>query len=59
MTYNSEQGRLDGAVCDFTNTEKMDFINKAHNDFGVLNIEMEMLCIAAFCIRVDIKCEYL
>lgn len=34
------QGRLDGAFCEFTETEKMEYLEKLR-DFGVVNIEME------------------
>lgn len=34
------QGRLDGAFCDFTEQDKMEYLEKLR-DFGVVNIEME------------------
>lgn len=34
------QGRLDGAFCEFTESDKMDYLEKLR-DFGVVNIEME------------------
>lgn len=34
------QGRLDGAFCEFSETEKMEYLEKLR-DFGVVNIEME------------------
>lgn len=40
------QGRLDGAFCDFTENEKMDYLTKVHKS-GVVNIEMESLAFAA------------
>lgn len=50
----SEQGRLDGAICDYTEKEKMAFLQKAY-DLGVRNLEMESLGFAAFCQRLQIK----
>lgn len=34
------QGRLDGAFCEFTETDKMEYLDKLR-EFGVVNIEME------------------
>lgn len=34
------QGRLDGAFCDYTEADKMEYLKRLHN-FGVVNIEME------------------
>ena len=34
------QGRLDGAFCEFTEQDKMEYLEKLR-DFGVVNIEME------------------
>lgn len=34
------QGRLDGAFCEFTEQDKMDYLEKLR-EFGVVNIEME------------------
>jgi uridine phosphorylase len=36
------QGRLDGAICEYTLEEKMEFLQAAH-EAGVKNIEMESL----------------
>jgi len=49
------QGRLDGAICEYTLEDKMDFIRKAHAA-GVKNIEMESDAIVAFCTKLHIKC---
>ncbi|VDL20019.1 unnamed protein product [Hymenolepis diminuta] len=46
--FYEEQGRLDGAICDYTEKEKMAFLQKAY-DLGVRNLEMESLGFAAFC----------
>lgn len=40
------QGRLDGAFCEFTENEKMDYLSTLHKG-GVVNIEMESLSFAA------------
>ncbi|XP_012251633.2 uridine phosphorylase 1 isoform X2 [Athalia rosae] len=48
------QGRLDGAFCDFTENEKMDYLNKVHKA-GVVNIEMESLSFAALTHHAGIK----
>merc|ERR1712150_221886 len=52
--FYEEQGRLDGAVCDFAEKEKQQFLREAYSK-GVRNIEMESLCFAAFCHRLQIK----
>lgn len=36
------QGRLDGAFCEFTENDKMEYLEKLR-EFGVVNIEMEGL----------------
>ena len=41
------QGRLDGAICDYTEEDKLAFLKTAY-DKGVRNIEMESLTFAAF-----------
>lgn len=40
------QGRLDGAFCEFTETDKIDYLTKLQKA-GVANIEMESVCFAA------------
>lgn len=40
------QGRLDGAFCEFTEAEKMEYLTKLQKA-GVVNIEMESICFAA------------
>ncbi|XP_059621981.1 uridine phosphorylase 1 isoform X1 [Phlebotomus argentipes] len=53
------QGRLDGAFCDFSENEKMEYLEKLR-DFGVINIEMECTTFAALThyagIRAAIVC---
>ena len=48
------QGRLDGAFCDFTENEKMDYLNKIHKH-GVVNIEMESIAFGALTHHAGIK----
>ena len=52
--YLPEQGRLDGAICEYTEAEKMAFLKKAY-DLGVRNLEMESLGFAAFCRHLKIR----
>ncbi|CDS39798.1 uridine phosphorylase 1 [Echinococcus multilocularis] len=52
--FYEEQGRLDGAICEYTEEEKMVFLKKAY-DCGVRNFEMESLGFAAFCQHLKIK----
>ncbi|VDM33269.1 unnamed protein product [Hydatigera taeniaeformis] len=52
--FYEEQGRLDGAICEYTEEEKMAFLKKAY-DSGVRNLEMESLGFAAFCQHLKIK----
>ena len=47
------QARLDGAYCDYTEKDKMAFLQKVYSA-GVCNIEMESLCFAAYCHRAGI-----
>ena len=55
MLYGiSGQGRLDGAFCDFTEKEKMDYLKRIHKE-GVKNIEMESLSFAALTHHAGIK----
>ncbi|XP_064099839.1 uridine phosphorylase 1-like isoform X1 [Macrobrachium nipponense] len=48
------QGRLDGAFCDYTEKDKLEFLNKIHKE-NVVNMEMESLCFAALCHQAGIK----
>lgn len=50
----SGQGRLDGAFCDFSEQDKMDYLEKL-KDFGVVNIEMEATIFAALTLHAGIK----
>jgi len=48
------QGRLDGAFCEYTPADKMEFLRDAYSR-GVRNIEMESVCFAAFCRRANVR----
>lgn len=48
------QGRMDGAFCEFTENEKIEYLNKLHKA-GVINIEMESLAFAALTHHAGIK----
>ena len=48
------QGRLDGAICEYNNDDKMAFLKQAH-DAGVRNIEMESLQFGAFTHKLGIR----
>lgn len=50
----SGQGRLDGAFCEYTEKDKLEFLNKIHAA-NVVNMEMESLCFAALCHHAGIK----
>lgn len=54
LDFYEGQARLDGAFCEYTATEKMEFLNDAHSR-GVRNIEMESLCFAAMCTKANIR----
>ena len=48
------QGRLDGAICEYSPDDKMEFLRQAHAA-GVRNIEMESLQFGAFTHRLGIR----
>ena len=48
------QGRLDGAICEYDEKAKIQFL-KDCAAAGVLNIEMESLCFAAMCHHAGLK----
>ncbi|XP_064607157.1 uridine phosphorylase 1-like [Liolophura sinensis] len=49
------QGRLDGAICDYTQDEKTAFLKRL-SGIGVVNIEMESLLLTALCHKAGISC---
>jgi len=52
------QGRLDGALCSYTEKEKLTFLEKARS-LGIKNFEMEAPAFAAMTARVGIKAAVL
>ncbi|MBT3705223.1 uridine phosphorylase [Candidatus Peregrinibacteria bacterium] len=52
--FYENQGRLDGAICDYTEQDKMAFLKEAHH-LGVRNMEMEATEFAAFTRRLRIR----
>ncbi|XP_060633272.2 uridine phosphorylase 2 isoform X2 [Anolis sagrei] len=48
------QGRLDGALCSFSNEKKLEYLKRAY-DAGVRNIEMESTVFAAMCRLCGLK----
>ncbi|KAK2180534.1 hypothetical protein NP493_439g03023 [Ridgeia piscesae] len=54
LDFYEGQARLDGAFCDYTEKDKINFLKRA-NEEGVCNIEMESLCFAAMCHHANIK----
>nr|XP_036675544.1 uridine phosphorylase 1-like isoform X3 [Drosophila suzukii] len=48
------QGRTDGAICEYTEKDKMDFLQKCH-DLGIRNIEMEASMFASVTKKVGVK----
>lgn len=48
------QGRLDGAFCEYTEADKMDYLQQLRNQ-GVVNIEMEAIPFAALTHHAGIK----
>ncbi|CAI8040744.1 Uridine phosphorylase 2 [Geodia barretti] len=49
------QGRVDGAVCEHSDEQKMDFLRRAHS-CGVVNIEMECTAMSSLCRLTGYKC---
>jgi len=54
IDFSIGQGRMDGAFCDFTEEEKMEYLEKLKSN-GVRNIEMESLAFAALTHHAGIK----
>lgn len=50
----SEQGRLDGAFCHFTLSQKMQYLKHLRKN-GVANIEMEVIPFAAMTFQAGIR----
>ncbi|CAK8693141.1 unnamed protein product [Clavelina lepadiformis] len=54
--FFEEQGRLDGALCSYKEKDKMEFIKRCHDKFGIKNMEMESACFIAMCNRANVNC---
>ncbi|KAK9681246.1 Phosphorylase superfamily [Popillia japonica] len=52
--FYEEQGRLDGAFCEYTEQDKLEFLNKLRKA-GIVNIEMECVPFAALTHHAGIK----
>jgi len=52
--FYEDQGRIDGVFCDYTNKDKMEFLNRCKEN-GINNIEMESLCFSAILSHAKIK----
>lgn len=48
------QGRLDGAICEYTEADKMEFLKKCF-DLGIVNIEMEASMFASVTQKIGVK----
>ena len=49
------QGRMDGAICEFTEDEKLSYLKRVQ-EAGVVNIEMECTAVASVCRKAGMKC---
>eukprot|EP00128_Syssomonas_multiformis_P000260 Colp12_sorted_trinity150504_noHs@32136 len=56
--FYEAQARLDGAICEYTPADKMEFLKRAH-EAGVRNIEMETTGFAGFCSMLNIPAAVL
>lgn len=55
-SFYTEQGRMDGAFCGYTQDEQWRFLARCRDELMVRNFEMEALCLASFCTRAQIPC---
>lgn len=53
--FYEAQVRMDGAICEYTSEDKMEFLRKLR-DLGVVNIEMESSVFASMCCHTNVKC---
>ena len=54
-TYYEGQARLDGALCPYSERDKMSYLHRLHKN-GVRNFEMEGTVVSGICTRNNIKC---
>lgn len=52
--FYEDQGRIDGIFCDFTNEDKLAYLQRC-KDNGVKNMEMESLCFSAILSHAKIR----
>lgn len=52
--FYEEQGRTNGAICDHSQADKMEFLERAR-DLGVINMEMESTHLAAMCHKLGVS----
>jgi uridine phosphorylase len=55
-SFYEEQGRLDGALCEYTEADQRRFLTRCRDELHVVNFEMESLTVASFCTRASIPC---
>ena len=55
LSFAPGQGRADGAICEYTEQDKMDHLYRIR-DAGVVNIEMECTAMASLCQQTNVKC---
>lgn len=53
--FYEEQGRTNGAICDHTEEDKMNFLREAKQKFDVINMEMESNYLAAMCHKCGVS----
>ncbi len=58
LDFYEAQARLDGAFCDITAEQKINYLNQLR-DAGVVNIEMEAITFASMCYYSGIKAAIL
>lgn len=57
-TYYEAQARLDGALCEYSEKEKMNYLQTLYKN-GVRNFEMEGTVVAGICTKNNVKCGML
>lgn len=57
--FYEEQARLDGAFCEFTHEERIDFLKKCSHAYGIRNMEMESLVFAALTNHAGIAGQFI
>lgn len=54
-TFYEGQARLDGAMCEYSEKDKMDYLHALHKQ-GVRNFEMESIVVSGICTKNNVKC---